>query len=67
LSQAAEAYSAALALKPDLARAHFQLAKVLAAQGDKAGAATHFRDAANGTDSAIGRQAEQALRDLGIR
>jgi predicted CXXCH cytochrome family protein len=67
LSQAADAYSAALALKPDLARAHFQLAKVLAAQGDKAGAATHFRDAANGTDSAIARQAEQALRDLGIR
>ncbi len=67
LSQAAQEYSAALALKPDLARAHFQLGKVLAAAGDKAGAATHFRDAANGTDSAIARQAEQALRDLGIR
>ena len=61
LSQAAREYLAALALKPDLARAHFQLAKVLAAQGDKEGAATHFREAANGTDSAISRQAEHQL------
>src|SRR3984957_1298193 len=67
LSEAAREYLAALALKPDLARAHFQLAKVLAAQGDKEGAATHFREAANGTDSAISRQAEQALHDMGIR
>jgi Tfp pilus assembly protein PilF len=67
LREAAREYAAAVALKPDLARAQFRLGTVLAAQGDKEGAAAHFREAAKGNDAAISRQAEQALRDLGIR
>jgi tetratricopeptide (TPR) repeat protein len=65
--EAAREYRAALALKPDLARAHLRLATVLAADGDKEGAAAHLREAAKGDDAAVARQAEQALRDLGIR
>jgi predicted CXXCH cytochrome family protein len=64
LSEAAREYSAALALKPDLARAHLRLGTVLAAQGEKEGAAAHFREAAKGSDSAVARQAEQALEGL---
>ena len=67
LREAAREYAAAVALKPDLARAQFRLGTVLASQGDKEGAAAHFREAAKGNDAAIARQAEQALRDLGIR
>lgn len=65
--EAAREYAAAVALKPDLARAQFRLGTVLAAEGDKDGAAAHFREAAKGNDAAVARQAEQALRDLGIR
>jgi tetratricopeptide (TPR) repeat protein len=67
LPEAAREYTAALALKPDLARARFRLGAVLAAEGDKEGAAANFRTAAKGNDSAIARQAEQALRDMGMR
>jgi predicted CXXCH cytochrome family protein len=67
LPEAAQEYAAALALKPDLARVHLRLGTVLAAEGDKDGAAAHFREAAKGNDAAAARQAEQALRDLGIR
>ena len=67
LPEAAREYSAALALKPDLARAQLQLGTVLAALGDKEGAAAHFREAAKGHDAAVARQAEQALREMGIR
>ncbi len=67
LPEATREYAAALALKPDLARAHLRLGAVLASEGDKDGAAAHFREAANGNDAAVARQAAQALRDLGIR
>jgi tetratricopeptide (TPR) repeat protein len=60
-------YEAALKLNPHLSRVHLRLATVLATMGDKDGAAEHFRDAAQGDDAAIARQAAQALRDLGIR
>jgi cytochrome c-type biogenesis protein CcmH/NrfG len=62
--EAAREYTAALALKPGLARVELQLGTVLAAEGDKEGAAAHFRQAAKGSDAAIARQAEQALRGL---
>ena len=67
LPEAAREYRAALTLKPDLARAHLRLATVLLAEGDKEGAAAHFREAASGNDAEIARQASQALRDMGIR
>jgi tetratricopeptide (TPR) repeat protein len=67
LPEAAREYAAALALKPDSARAQLQLGTVLAAEGDKEGAAVHFREAAKGHDAAVARQAEQALREMGIR
>jgi predicted CXXCH cytochrome family protein len=66
-SAAAREYTAALALKPDLARVELRLSSVLAASGDRDGAALHLRQAAAGNDAAIARQAAQALRDLGIR
>jgi tetratricopeptide (TPR) repeat protein len=67
LPEAAQEYAAALALKPDLARAQLRLGTVLAAEGDKEGAAAHFREAAKGNDAAVARQAAQALRDMGFR
>jgi cytochrome c-type biogenesis protein CcmH/NrfG len=67
LPEAAREYRAALALKPGVARVQLRLGTVLAAQGDKEGAAAQFRDAAHGSDAAIARQAAQALRDMGIR
>jgi tetratricopeptide (TPR) repeat protein len=67
LTEAAREYEAALALKPDLPRVQLRLGMVLAAQGDKVGAAARLREAAKGNDAAIGRQAAQAMRDLGIR
>ncbi len=67
LPAAAREYAAALALKPDLARIQLRLGTVLAAAGDKDGAAAHLRDAAQGNDVAVARQAAQALRDMGIR
>ena len=67
LSAAAREYEAALAQHPGLARIELRLGTVLAAAGDKDAAATHFREAAKGTDAAIAREAAQALRELGIR
>jgi predicted CXXCH cytochrome family protein len=67
LAQSAREYEAALAVKPDLARVQLRLGTVLAAAGDKSGAAAHFREAAKGNDAAVARQAAQALRDLGMR
>jgi tetratricopeptide (TPR) repeat protein len=64
LPDAVREYSAAVALKPDLARVHLRLGAILSSQGDKVRAAEHFRSAAKGNDAAIARQAEQALRDL---
>ena len=67
LRESAAEYGAAVALQPGLARVQFRLGTVLAAEGDRDGAATHFREAAKGNDAAIARQAEQALREMGIR
>jgi predicted CXXCH cytochrome family protein len=67
LPEAAREYAAAVALRPDLARAQFHLGTVLAAEGDRENAAAHLREAAKGNDAAVARQAEQALRELGIR
>jgi len=67
LREAAREYAAALALAPDLARAQLRLGTVLAAEGDKDGAAAQFREAAKGNDAAVARQAAQALRDMGMR
>jgi tetratricopeptide (TPR) repeat protein len=67
LPAAAREYAAVLALNPGLARVELRLGTVLAAEGDKDGAAAHFRQAAKGADRAIARQAAQSLHDLGIR
>jgi tetratricopeptide (TPR) repeat protein len=64
---AAREYRLALALKPGLARLQLRLGTALAAAGEKDEAAIHFREAAQGSEAAIARQAAQALRDLGIR
>jgi tetratricopeptide (TPR) repeat protein len=67
LPEAAEEYAAALALKPNLARVQLRLGTVLAAEGDKEGAAAYFRAAVKGNDAAVAVQAAQALQDMGIR
>jgi predicted CXXCH cytochrome family protein len=65
--EAAREYSAALELKPDLVRVRLRLGTVLAAEGDKEGAAANFRAAVKAADANVARQAAQALRDMGIR
>ena len=71
LPDAVREYTAALSLNPGSnsgsARVELRLGTVLAAAGDKAGAQAHLREAAKASDAAIARQAEQALRDLGLR
>jgi Tfp pilus assembly protein PilF len=67
LPEAAREYEAALALKPDLSRAHLHLGIVLAAQGDRTGAAGHLRTAARSVDAGVAAEATRALGDLGIR
>ena len=47
------------------ARTHLRLGTVLSAEGDREGAALHFREAAKGNDAAVARQAQQALREIG--
>jgi len=67
LPDAAREYATALALAPGSARLELRLGTVLATVGDKEGAVVHLREAAKASDTAIARQAERALRDLGIR
>jgi predicted CXXCH cytochrome family protein len=67
VTDATREYATALALSPGSARIELRLGTVLAAAGDKEGAASHLREAAKSTDAAIARQAGQALRELGIR
>jgi tetratricopeptide (TPR) repeat protein len=64
---AAREYEAAVKLKPDLARVQLRLGTVLAAEGDLGGAMRHFQEAAKGNDPAVARQAEQAMREMGVR
>ncbi len=66
LPEAAREYEAALRLKPDLARAHLRLGVVLAAQGNKAAAEAHLREAVKGNDAAVAQQASRTLREMGI-
>ena len=54
-------------LKPDLARVQLRLGTVLLAEGDKDGAIRHFREAAKGNDVSVARQAEEAIREMGVR
>ncbi|HZL58053.1 MAG TPA: tetratricopeptide repeat protein [Bryobacteraceae bacterium] len=67
LAEAAREYRLAIELKPELSRAHLRLAMVLAAGGDKTGAAEHLREAAKGNDAAVAKQATDALRGMGLR
>jgi Tfp pilus assembly protein PilF len=67
LPDAAREYAAALAIDGGSARVELRLGTVLAAAGDKDNAAIHLGAAAKSSDATIARQAEQALRDLGIR
>jgi FimV-like protein len=64
LANAAAEYRRAIELKPDFSRAHFDLASVLAAQGDRNGAAEHLREAAKGSDPAVAREAQRALERI---
>lgn len=63
--EAAREYTEALRLRPDFARAHLDLASVLAAQGDITAAVQHLREAANGRDPRVAQQAAAALQRLG--
>lgn len=65
LADAKDQYEAALQLQPSLARVQLRLGRVLAAQGDRDGALSHFREAAKSNDVGIARQALQGLRELG--
>lgn len=67
LPEAAQEYEAALALKPDVSRVHLHLGMVLAAEGDRTGAAAHLRTAARSGEAGVAAEARQALRELGIR
>jgi tetratricopeptide (TPR) repeat protein len=65
LQEAAREYGEALRLRPDFDRAHLDLASVLAAQGNTAGAIEHLRAAAKGRDPRVAQQAAAALEKLG--
>ena len=67
LPEAAREYAEAVRLKPDLARAHLDLARVLAAQGDIPKAVEHLRVAAAGSDPQVAQVARQALQRLSAR
>jgi tetratricopeptide (TPR) repeat protein len=65
LPEAAHEYTEAVRLNPQFARAHFDLARVLAAQGDISGAVEHLRTAAAGPDPGVAHIATQALQRIG--
>ena len=65
LSEAAHEYGEALRLRPDFARAHLDLARVLAAQGNMPEAIQHLKTAAAGSDPQVAQVANQALKNLG--
>ncbi len=67
LAEAAREYREAVRLRPDFSQAHLDLARVLAAQGDRPGAIEHLREAARGRDAGVARQAAQALQQLGAQ
>jgi predicted CXXCH cytochrome family protein len=57
-------YETALSLRPDHGRAHLDLARVLAAQGQLPQAIDHLRQAMKSLDPSSARQAAQALQRL---
>jgi tetratricopeptide (TPR) repeat protein len=65
MSEAAKEYVQAVRLKPDFARAHLDLARLLANQGDIQGATLHLRRAAAGSDPEVAQLATQALQRIG--
>jgi len=67
LPEVAREYEAAPALKPDMGGVHLHLGMVLAAEGDRTGAAGHLRTAAGSGEAGVAAEATQRLRELGIR
>ena len=65
MDEARAEYEAALRVRPEDGRAHLDLARVLAAQGDRDGAILHLRQSAKGADLSSARLATQALANLG--
>ena len=65
MDEARAEYEAALRVRPEDGRAHLDLARVLAAQGDRDGAILHLRQSAKGADLSSVRLATQALANLG--
>ncbi len=60
-------YRRTLELKPEASRTHLRLGVVLAAQGDRAGAEQHLREAAKARDAATAQQATRLLQQLPAR
>jgi hypothetical protein len=56
---------AAIRLKPDSGRAHYELGVALARSGNRAGSIEHLRIAAQGPDEDARAAAAQLLRSLG--
>jgi tetratricopeptide (TPR) repeat protein len=64
-SEAVKEYEQAVRLKPDFARAHLDLARLLANEGDMRGATLHLRQAAAGSDPEVAQLATEALQRTG--
>jgi len=67
VAQAAGEYRRAVTLKPELSRTQLRLGNLLLGQGDRAGAAERFREAAKSSDTAIAEQAQRALQQTGVQ
>ena len=67
MNEAAREYRQAIELQPEFGQAHLDLARVLAAQGDRSGAIEHLREAAKGRDAEVAQQATRALQQLGVQ
>lgn len=65
LDAARRDYEMALRVRPDSGRAHLDLARVLAALGDRAGTIAHLRLAVKSSDAASAALARQALGNIG--
>ena len=67
LAEAAGEYQVVVQLRPDLYRAQLELATILVAQGDLAGAIPHLQEAAKSPDTQIAQRANRALLSVGSR
>ena len=65
LPESEREYAEAVRLKPGFSRAHLDLARVLAAEGNREAAIRHLREAAAGSDPQVAKLAGEALRRLG--